>query len=212
MNVLKKNKYFLLETFFSVFLEFWEEKHESFGWEFPEGFSKRQSTCTDYLSEKKSFLGNKNNSIVLGLRAKRFRKRGKKFSRGSSKLHAGCPGQVFEVKETFCEKLIYSINTGFWAEYSHSWPNFFEVCQNFNLSVMRNVLRKKNSFWRKKSVFYVSVLRMEKVLFVGDNFQAGLSELHSTAPAKNRRKEFFFGNAIFFSSFRISIKIVQVQI
>ena len=83
----------------------------------------------------------------------RFGKMGKKFSRGSSKLHAGCPGQVFEEKETFCEKLLFSINTGFWAKYSHSWPIFFEGCRNFNLSVMRNVLRKKTLFWREKSVF-----------------------------------------------------------
>ena len=78
---------------------------------------------------------------------------GQKISRGSSKLHAGCPGQVFEEKKSSCEKLLFSMNTGFWAKYSHWWPIFFEGCRNFNLSVMRNVLRKKTLFWREKSVF-----------------------------------------------------------
>ena len=79
----------------------------------------------------------------------RFWKVGKKFSRGSSKLHAGCPGKFFVEKKTFCEKLLIFNNTGFWAKYSHSWPNLLQGCRNFNLSVMTNVLRRKTLFWRE---------------------------------------------------------------
>ena len=154
MNVLKKKQiFFCLETFFSVFLEFWEENYENFGWEFPAGFSKKQSACPVYLSEEKSFLGNKKISIILGLRARRFRKRSRNISRGLSKLHAGCPGNFFDEKKTICEKLLSFGNTGFWAKYSHSWPIFFDGCRNFNQSIMRNVLRRKTLFRREKSVF-----------------------------------------------------------
>ena len=86
-----------------------------------------------------------------------------KILRGSSELHAGCPGKVFEEMKTFCEKVLILNNTGFRAKYSHSWTTFSEVYRKFNLSVMKNVLRKRLLSEGKNLYFFG--LRAEKVPF-----------------------------------------------
>ena len=114
-------------------------------------------------------------------------------------------------KENFLWKTFFIINTGFWAKYSHSCPNFFEGCRNFNLNVMRNVLRKKNFSEGKNPVFEISGSRAEKSCLLATIFWQGCENYTQPLRPKNWGNIFFSKKLHYSHIFRNLKKLVGVQ-